>query len=126
MKKKIPFEFVLEELTALSPVVKPMFGCHAVYIGEKIMLVLRDRSDHVSDNGVWVATSKEHHESLKVLFPSLRSIDLLGNGQTNWQVLPAEADDFEEAVNKACDLIRRSDNRIGKVPVPKKKKPRKG
>ena len=93
-----------------------MFGCHAVYIGRKIVLVLRQRASHPSTNGVWIATRKEHHASLKSLFPSMRSIDFLGKGVTNWQVIPEEAGDFESSVLAACELILRSDARIGTVP----------
>jgi len=33
-----------------------------------------------------------------------------------WQVLPADAPDFEEASLRACDLIAAEDPHIGKVP----------
>lgn len=35
MKSKIPFEFILEELVRIHPRVKPMFGCYAIYSGER-------------------------------------------------------------------------------------------
>jgi hypothetical protein len=35
---------------------------------------------------------------------------------TGWQVLPADAADFEEAALRACELIVAGDPRIGKVP----------
>ena len=73
-KKNIPFDFVLDYLLPLDPAIKPMFGCYAIYVGEKIMLVLRNRKDHQDANGIWIATSKEHHVSLKKDFPSLHSI----------------------------------------------------
>jgi hypothetical protein len=85
-------------------------------------LILRQRKDHILDNGVWLATTPEHHASLKKIFPSMRSITYLGGGETNWQVLPLEADDFEESVATACDLILQFDPRIGKVPKSKKRR----
>ena len=118
----MPFEFVLECLYSKSPVVKPMFGCHAVYIDEKIMFILRDREDVPEDNGVWIATTKEHHESLKKDFPSMRSISVLGSGVTGWQVLPVTSDDFEESVVKACEFVLKGDFRIGKIPKPRFRK----
>jgi hypothetical protein len=122
-RKTIAFDFVLEELFSLDPVVKPMFGCHALYIGDAIVLITRNKPEHTTDNGVWIATTHQHHESLRNDFPSMRTIDLLGGGkETSWQNLPADADDFEESVMKACDLIRKSDKRIGKIPKPRKKK----
>ncbi len=115
--RKIPFAFVLDELEALGPWTRAMFGCHAVYVDEKIVLVLRDKASPRCDDGVWLATSSEHHETLRREFPSMRSIEVLaGGGVTGWQVLPAESDDFEEGVLRACELVRRGDVRIGKVP----------
>ena len=117
----IPFGFVLEKLEACSPIVKPMFGCHAIYLGEKMVLILRNRRDHLNDNGVWLATSEEHHESLKKIFPSLRSVLLLGGKVSAWQNIPAAADDFEESVMTACEMILKNDHRIGKVTKSQKK-----
>ncbi|MBX2944353.1 MAG: hypothetical protein KF725_00865 [Cyclobacteriaceae bacterium] len=122
MKKPIAFSFVLDELFSIHPTVKPMFGCHAIYHGEKIVLITRNKPEHAYDNGVWVATTPEHHDSLKSEFPSLRSINLFGSKETAWQNIPAEADDFEEAVLKACAHICKGDKRIGKIPKAKKRK----
>jgi hypothetical protein len=120
--KAIPFDFVLEQLYSVAPVVKPMFGCHAVYVKEKIVLMLRNKEDFPDDNGVWIATTTEHHESLRRNFPSMRSIGMFDGKITGWQNLPYEAGDFEESVIEACDLILKKDIRIGKVPKPRKKK----
>jgi hypothetical protein len=115
--KRLPFDFVLQELEELGPFTRPMFGCHAVYVDERIVFILRDKGDPRADDGVWVATSREHHVALKKDLPSLRSITVLaGGGATAWQVLPAESDDFEASVLRACELVRRRDARIGKVP----------
>ncbi|MDF2436959.1 MAG: hypothetical protein K0Q95_1335 [Bacteroidota bacterium] len=118
--KKIPFDFVIENLHRLEPVVKPMFGAHAVYAGNKIVLILRDKDDQ--DSGVWIATTVEHHESLNKEFPNMHSISVFGPGVSSWQVLSKEDMDFEEKVNLLCDLILKGDPRIGKIPKPKKKK----
>ena len=59
----------------------------------------------------------EHHASLSREFPSLRSITVLGDGVTGWQILPADAPDFEDAALRACALVLRGDPRIGKVPA---------
>jgi hypothetical protein len=120
--KNIPFDFVLEALTRLDPTVRPMFGCHAIYIGEKITIILRNRKDHEDDNGVWIATSSKDHESLLKEFSSLRSINLLGGKITEWQNLPADGDSFEEDAIKICELILAGDSRIGKIPKRKQVK----
>ena len=77
-RKVIPHEFVLEAIAALSPRTRPMFGCLAVYVEDKIVLILRDMRDQTVDNGVWLATTKEHHESLRREFPNMRSIRYSG------------------------------------------------
>jgi len=115
-RKVIPHEFVLEAVAAVSPWTRPMFGCLAVYVEDKIVLILRDKRDKTVDNGVWLATTEEHHESLRREFPNMRSIQVLGKKVTGWQVLPADAPDFEEAALHACELIVARDPRIGKVP----------
>lgn len=115
-RKAIPHEFVLDALAAARPTTRPMFGCLAVYVKDKIMFALRDKQKNVNDNGVWLATTWEHHESLQREFPNMRSIRLLGKKVTGWQVLPADAPDFEEAALRACELIVASDPRIGKIP----------
>jgi len=122
MKQKIPFEFVLEELDRMHPRVRPMFGCYAIYVGEKLVLILRQRKDHEYDNGVWLAIPHEHHPTMKKEFPCLRSVRLLGTVETVWQNIPVEDDDFETLVLKACGLILKGDLRIGKIPKPKKKR----
>jgi hypothetical protein len=93
-----------------------MFGCLAVYVEEKIVMILRDRDDSPVDKGVWLATTAEHHASLRREFPRMRSIRLFGTEATHWQVLPADEPDFEEMALRACELIRARDPRIGKVP----------
>ena len=93
-----------------------MFGCLAVYVGQKIVLILRDKRDSSLDDGVWLATTQEHHESLRGEFPNMRSIEVLGKEVTGWQVLPVDSADFESSALRACELIAEGDPRIGKVP----------
>jgi len=108
-----------------------MFGCLAIYVEDKIVLILRDKnrdknkdqSDPTADNGVWLATTEEHHQSLRQEFPNMRSIKVLGKKVTGWQVLPADAEDFEEAALRACELVLAGDPRIGKVPGARRARP---
>ena len=114
-RKRIPFEFVLDAIAAREPVVKPMFGCYGVYVGGKMVFILRERKTHPEDNGMWLATSREHHESLRKEFPSMRSIGVLSSGVTGWQLLASSEDDFERNALNACKLVLRGDSRIGKL-----------
>jgi len=116
--ERIPFDFVLLELGDLEPYTKRMFGCHSVYVEDRIVFILRDRHKPRQDDGVWVATTPEHHASLRNELPSLRSISVLtgpSGGVTGWQNIPADADDFEASVLRACALVRAEDGRIGKM-----------
>lgn len=120
VRKPPPYAFVLDALESVSPQTRSMFGCLAVYVGEKIVLALRDKADRTADNGVWLATTIEHHDSLRRAFPNMRSIALLGKEVTGWQLLPSDAADFEESALRACELITLQDPRIGKVPKSKR------
>lgn len=122
IKKPLPFEFVFDELSGVDYRVKAMFGAHAVYSGDKILFILREKDSHLEDNGIWIATLHEHHPSLRKDFPSMRSIFMFGPGPTTWQNLPVDSDGFEESAMKLCKFIRQGDVRIGKVPASKKKK----
>ena len=115
-RKPVPHEFVLDAIAELSPMTRPMFGCTAIYIGDKIVLILREKPTHTADNGVWLATTHEHHDSLRRDFPSMRSIQLLGEKITSWQVLPSDSPDFEQSAMHACELVLAGDPRIGKIP----------
>src|SRR5271165_530996 len=115
-RNPIPHAFVLDAISTLSPYTRPMFGCLAIYVKDKIVLILRDKPTNAADNGVWLATTQEHHQSLRREFPNMRSIQVLGKRVTGWQVLPVDAPDFEETATRACELIIAMDPRIGKVP----------
>ena len=115
IRKPVPHEFVLDALSQLAPRTNPMFGCLAVYVGPKIVLVLRSKGDGIGIDGVWLATTVDHHESLRMEFPHMRSIHVLGKGVTGWQMLAEDAPDFEESALRACGLILARDPRIGEI-----------
>ena len=119
-KKTIPFNFIIENLFSVNPIVKPMFGAYAVYVENKIVLILRDKDD--VDSGIWLATNSEYHDSLKEDFPTMRTIELFGNGVSSWQIIHKDEDDFETSANLACEFILKGDKRIGRIPKPKKSK----
>jgi hypothetical protein len=123
---RVPYEFVVDALTPLAPRVTRFFSGFAIYIGPKFVLILHDRPTSEADNGVWLATTVEHHESLRGEFPNMRSVQLFGTPLTSWQVLPVDAPDFEESALRACELIAARDPRIGKVPKKKRATPPSG
>jgi hypothetical protein len=124
VNREIPFEFIFDYLLPIETTVKPYFGMFAIYSGEKLLLMLRERDNEPEMNGIWIATAKGGHESLKKELPALRRFSGLketdsGNG---WQMIPVTADDFEETAIRVCELIARRDPRIGKIPPMKRKK----
>ncbi len=123
-EKKIPFNFVLDELHSLTPVVRPMFGCHAIYVREKIMIILRDKPVHPEANGIWIATSNEYHDYLRKKIGKIKSVYILSGGkaETNWQMIGKKEDDFEEKAIRICQLIIKGDLSIGKIPKRKTKR----
>ena len=64
MIKAVPFDFVFDYLPT-GIILKKMFGMHYIYLGKRIMLIVRKSNNQPEWNGIWVATSKEYHESLK-------------------------------------------------------------
>lgn len=95
----------------------------AIYSGEKLLLILRERDDQPGLNGIWVATARGGQESLKKALPALRTVSGLKakNPETGWQMISATADDFEETAIRVCELIVSRDPRIGKIPPIKRK-----
>ncbi|HLP11145.1 MAG TPA: hypothetical protein VK177_04375 [Flavobacteriales bacterium] len=126
--KPIPFDFILDELFSLNPRVNPMFGCHAIYVGEKLYFIVRDKPGvHEESNGVWISTSTEHHASLQKEFPALKSVEILSmpSRETPWRMLHKDEERFESDVIRICSLVKKGDPRLGKVPQKKNKKKQK-
>ena len=101
-----------------------MFGCHSIYIGEKIVLFLRDVDKEPEQNGVWVATTAEGYESLLKEFASMAPFNKPKPGKSPWFKLSSHAPDFEDSVLKTCELIVSGDPRIGRVTKQTKLKPK--
>lgn len=134
-KKSPAFSFVLDELED-SPLAgrirtRPMFGCHAVYVDQKIVFILRQRENPktLRDNGVWVAMQPEFTDSVRKDFPALRPIELFvarsRTGFSGWLNLPHTDDAFEPSALALCRLIIHGDPRLGKIPNSSKPRKRK-
>ena len=100
-----------------------MFSGFAVYVGEKIVFMLRDSPKHPEDNGVWLVFSETANLADPRVgkdFPSLRLIGLLGGKITHWRVIPADSPTFESEAIHACDCLLKHDERLGRVPQSRK------
>jgi hypothetical protein len=115
MAKLIPYDFVFDYLP-VHVIVKQMFGMHYIYLNKKIVLILRKAGKNENMNGIWVATSREHHQSLSDDVPAMKDF-VLDNGEmhdSNWRLIKEDDDDFEAAAIRICELISHGDKRIGK------------
>lgn len=125
-RKSAPYPFILEALAPLEPEVRPMFSGFAVYVGDKIVIMLRDSPKLPKDNGVWLVfseTAKMNDPNIRRDFPSLRLIDLLGGKIAHWRLIPADGPTFESEALHACDLLLKHDARFGRVPQSRQARP---
>jgi hypothetical protein len=126
VKRKPPHSFVLEALDALNPEVRRMFSGFAVYLGDRLVFMLRDHDKSPRDNGVWLVLSEgtdPADRGLRREFPSLRRIELLGNKIGHWLVIPSDSPNFETESLHACDLLLRHDPRLGRIPESRRRRP---
>lgn len=120
MTNDLPFDFVLDYLPS-AVIVRKMFGMHYIYLGKKIMLILRERGNEPELNGIWAAVNKKHHKSLKKEVSEFRVLSVNDDErQGNWLFIPVNTEEFEAAAIKLCELIAHGDQRIGR---PTKKPP---
>jgi hypothetical protein len=96
-----------------------MFSGFAVYLGDSIVCMLREHPKSPRDNGVWLVLSESTNPAdpqLRREFPSLRSIEILGEKIGHWLVIPSDGPGFEKEALHACDLLLRHDTRFGRIP----------
>jgi hypothetical protein len=125
-RKSAPYPFIVEALAPLEPEVRPMFSAFAVYVGEKIVLMLRDSLKQPEDNGVWLVFSETANLAdprIREDFPSLRVINLLGGKIGHWQLIPADSPTFEPEALHACELLLKHDVRFGRIPQSRRVRP---
>lgn len=125
MNREIPFEFILDYLLPIETEIRPFFGMFSIYSGQKLLLMLRDRSNEPEMNGIWIAMNKGH-EDLKRELPGLQEYPGAGPRKKDdgWLCIPPDAANFEQLAIRICELIVRRDPRIGKIPPPRSKTPR--
>ena len=118
-RRSVPYPFIVEALAPLDPEIRPMFSGFAVYVGEKIVLMLRDSSKQPKDNGAWLVFSERANladPGIQRDFPSLRLIDLLRGKIAHWRLIPADSPTFESEALHACELLLKHDVRFGRIP----------
>ena len=98
---------------------KKMFGCEALCLDDRQMLVLAAKKEPW--NGLLVCTNREHQESLTRDFPSLGPHAVL----KKWLYISQTHADFEEVSQKLVKLALRRDPRIGVETQTRKKRDQK-
>ena len=81
LKPRVPYPFVLEALGDLHPEVRRMFSGFAVYVGNRLYMMLRVHVKIPEDNGIWLVLSEgtdPADASLRRDLPSLRPIKTVG------------------------------------------------
>ena len=118
---EIPFDFILDYLLRIETTIKPFFGMFSIYAGQKLLLILRDRSSEPELNGIWVPTNKDSLESLKAELPALERHFGLTKAKSAavWLLLPDTSADFERTAISLCDLLVHRDPRIGRLSKPR-------
>ena len=112
----MPYDFLLDYLPP-AVVIKPAIGMYYVYFEGKIVLIFRKAAKNPQHNGLWIATRRDDHASLKADLPAVTDF-VFEEGEMyepNWLQLQDGLDDFEEAAIAICELIAQRDKRIGKA-----------
>lgn len=102
-----------------------MFSGFAVYVGARIVMMLRDSAKQPEDNGLWIVFSENadfDDEGIRQSFPSLRPIGLLGGKIAHWKLIPAESPTFEQEALQACEFLLKRDGRFGRIPESRRKR----
>jgi len=90
------------------------FGCRAIYLHGRLMLVLC--SGQEPWDGLLIATEHEFHEDIRKKFEKVVKHPVL----KKWLYLPEESEDFETVSSEIVEAIRIGDHRFGVEPKERK------
>ncbi|MBF0557524.1 MAG: hypothetical protein HQL08_01960 [Nitrospirae bacterium] len=107
-------ESIMEEPSYLE---KSMFGCLAVYLHGRMMLLLSEGDEPW--NGLLIPTDYQFHDSIRDEFKDVVQHPVL----KKWLYLPENTEDFETAAENIVHAIHLDEARFGVEP--KERKPRK-
>jgi len=111
IKKQHPLLWIVESLMEEpSYLEKPMFGCLAIYIHGRLMLVLA--SGEEPWDGLLIPTEHQCHNSIKKDFNGVVQHPVL----KKWLYLSEATEDFETVASDIVDAVRMNDQRFGVEP----------
>lgn len=99
---------------------KRMFGGLAVYLFERLMLVLAEptKTGRWTWHGVLICTDRDHHPAIRAEFPALMPHDVLGK----WLFIATTHVDFEPTMEAVVRRMARNDPRFGIAPGSSKRR----
>ena len=111
IKKQHPLLWVVEPLMEEpSYLEKPMFGCLAIYLHGRLMLVLT--SGEEPWNGLLIPTEHQFHDAIVKEFQDVIQHSVL----KKWLYLPKATEDFETVASDIVEAVRMNDQRFGVEP----------
>jgi hypothetical protein len=111
IKKQHPFLWVIEPLMEEpSYLEKPMFGCLAIYLHGRLMLVLA--SGEESWDGLLIPTEHQFHDAIQKEFSDVVQHSVL----KKWLYLSEATEDFETVASDIVEAVRMNDQRFGVEP----------
>jgi hypothetical protein len=109
--KTHPLLWVVELLTEEpSYLEKPMFGCLAVYLHGRLMLVLA--SGEEPWDGLLIPTEHRFHDAIQKEFSDVVQHPVL----QKWLYLSEATEDFETVASDIVEAVRMNDQRFGVEP----------
>jgi len=116
-KPQNPFLWVVDPIIEEpSYIDKAMFGCRAIYLHGRLVLLLTSGAEPW--NGLLIPTDHQFHESIKQDFFSVVQHPVL----KKWLYLPEASEDFESVASDIVETIRTGDQRFGVEPKERKRK----
>ncbi len=116
-KPKNPFLWVVESIMdEPSYIDKAMFGCRAIYLHGRLVLLLTSGAEPW--NGLLIPTDYPFHDSIRQDFPYVVQHPVL----KKWLYLPEASEDFESVSSDIVEAVRVGDERFGVGPKEKKRK----
>jgi len=92
------------------------FGCRAIYLHGRLMLVLCAGEEPWS--GLLIATGHEFHDAIQQEFGNVVQHPVL----RKWLYLPQASEDFETVSSEIVEAVRTGDPRFGVEPRERKRK----
>jgi len=111
IKKQHPLLWVVESLMEEpSYLEKPMFGCLAIYLHGRLMLVLASGVEPW--NGLLIPTEHQFHDAILKEFSDIVQHSVL----KKWLYLPEATEDFETVASDIVEAVRMNEQRFGVEP----------